>query len=153
MIYSLENLQRMTPDKRRQLYQNALKRRENGGQAIVDLIESSGLPLHYGEGLTSDDPTFLRMQEIIWSPEGKMALVKATDAGLPALSGIDPILQQELGSKYGPRDLGTANAGSLVANVMRHLGYEQAGTGSCPEGCVAKTGAKWRLKTRLSHCQ
>ncbi len=69
----------MPPDKRRQLYQNALKRRENGGQAIIDLIEASGLPLHYGKGLTSDDPTFLRMQEIIWSPEGQKALVNATE--------------------------------------------------------------------------
>jgi hypothetical protein len=148
MTYSLENLQRMTPDKRRQLYQNAMKRRDNGGQAIIDLIDSSGLPLHYGEGLTNDDPTFLRMEEIIWSPQGKQALVNATEAGFPALSGVDPILQQELGLKYGPHDPGTASAGSLVAQVMRHLGYEQAGAGSCPEGCVAKTGAKWRLKTR-----
>ncbi|MBF9234611.1 hypothetical protein [Microvirga alba] len=147
-IYSLEDLQRMTPDKRRQLYQNAVDRRDKGGQPIIDLIESSGLPLHSTEGLTNDDPTFLRMEEIIWSAEGREAALKATEAGLPALSGIDPLLQRELGALYGPHDLGTASAGAVVAKLMRHLGHEEAGAGSCPEGCVAKTAMKWRPRKK-----
>src|SRR5687768_16635859 len=97
---TLDDLKRMTPDKRRQLYLNAAARREKGVQAIIDMIDASGLPLRYGEGLTNDDPTFLRMEEIIWSAEGHAAAVHAVATGLPALSGVDVLLQRELGSKY-----------------------------------------------------
>ena len=38
----------MTPKQRAILYQNAKDRRENGGQEIMDLIVSSGLPLSSG---------------------------------------------------------------------------------------------------------
>jgi hypothetical protein len=53
-------------------------------------------------------------------------------------------LQAELGDLYGKHDLGTASAGAVVAEVMRHLGYREAGQGTCPPNCTARTGMKWR---------
>jgi hypothetical protein len=46
------------------------------------------------------------------------------------------------GDRYHPHDLGTVDAGSIVGEVMRHLGYELAGRKDMPEGSVAKTRPK-----------
>ncbi|RWL98466.1 MAG: hypothetical protein E5X80_03230 [Mesorhizobium sp.] len=64
------------------------------------------------------------MEEIAWSTEGKKLMVEAAEAGLPALAGIEPLIVADLGPLYHPHDLGTADAGSIVGQVMRHLGYE-----------------------------
>lgn len=138
--YSLEDLKEMTPEQRAALYQNAARLRENGGQAIIDLIDSSGLSLSSG-GIRSDDPTYLKMEEIIWSTEGRKAAIKATESGLPALAGVDPLISDELGGRYNPHDDGTRSAGYIQAGLMRHLGFVEDGQGRMPEGCVAM---KWK---------
>lgn len=137
----------MTPEQRGNLYQNATKRREHGGQAIIDLMDKAGLSLSSG-GMRSDDPAYLRMEEIIWSTEGRKAAIGATENGLPALAGVDPLISADLGERYNPHDGGTVNAGYILAGLMRHLGYLEDGTGNCPDGCVAKTALKWRLRHR-----
>ena len=71
--YSLDDLRKMSSSQRATLYQNARRLRAEGGQAIMDLIDQSGLPLSEGD-LTSDDPTYIRMIEIISSSEGRKAL-------------------------------------------------------------------------------
>ena len=88
------------------------------------------------------------MEEIIWSPEGKRRIVEANEAGLPALAGVEPLIVADLGDRYHPHDLGTADAGSIVGEVMRHLGYELAGHAKMPVGSVAKTAAIWKLRAR-----
>jgi hypothetical protein len=72
------------------------------------------------------------------------AAVKATEAGLPALAGIDPILQIGLGSEYAKTYEATTQAGYLVAKMMRRKGYEPIGQGSLPDDCVAKSAAIYR---------
>jgi hypothetical protein len=119
-IPTLEDIKAMTPEKRAILYENARKRRAAGGQAIMDLIDSSGLPLSAG-GMRITDPTYIRMREIIWS--NREAAIKATENGLAALAGIEPFIVDDLGNRYHPHDLGTATAGSIIAELMRHLGY------------------------------
>lgn len=143
MQITTEKLKAMSPERRATLYENARKRLADGGQEIVDLINSSGLPLRSG-GITFSDPVHIRMEEIIWSTEGKRLLVQATESGLPALAGVEPLIIADLGKRYHPHDLGTVHAGSIVGEVMRHLGYELAGRATMPEGLVAKTAATWR---------
>jgi len=139
-IYTLDELKSWTPEKRKGVYLNAKKHPD--GQYIVDLIDQNGLSLSSG-GLSLDDPVYRRIVEICWSTEGRKAAVEATKQGLPALCGVDPLLQADLGDQYGKFDLGTASAGSVVAEVMHHLGYRKSGSGPCPSNCTAKTGAKW----------
>jgi hypothetical protein len=131
---TMEDLKQMTPERRATLYQNAVKRREQGGQEIIDLLEASGLSLSSGH-MVSDDPAYLKMIEIVWATEGRAAALAATEKGLPALAGVDPLISAELGDRYGPHDGGTLNAG-----------YE-AGQGKMPEGCVAKTAMKWKPRS------
>lgn len=143
--YTFEQLKLMTPENRRLLYENAKNRRSDGGQAIIDLINESGLPLRSG-GMTLNDPIYLRMEEIIWSSAGRAAALEATAKGLPALVGVEPLLISDLGDRYSPHDMGTVSAGSIVGELMRHLGYVDAGQAKCPSGCVAKTAMKWELR-------
>lgn len=141
--YTLDDLKKMTAEERATLYQNALKRSESGGQEIVELIHSSGLPLSDG-GMRADDPAYLKMEEIMWSSEGRAAAVEATDKGLPALAGVEPMFVAALKERYHPHDGGTMNAGYIVGQLMRHLGYIEDGQGKMPDGSVAKTAMKWK---------
>ena len=140
-------LQAMKPDERAILYENAKKRRDQGGQAIIDLIDRNGLSLSSGDMLSSD-PDYLEMDRIIWSNEGRAAAIAATDSGLPALAGIEPHIRVALGERYRPQNGGTVIAGYLTAGLMRHLGYIENGQGSMPDGSVAKTAIKWKLRSR-----
>jgi hypothetical protein len=105
-----------------------------------------------GDGLRNDDPLFQAMKAIIWSSEGQQAALDATNAGRPAVCGVDPLLQTALGREY--RHIAPANTGprlplevgSQVAMVMRQLGYTESGRGVCPKECVIKSGQKWKPK-------
>lgn len=140
--YGLEDLKRMSPDRRLTLYQNAHRLRESGGQAIIDLINASGLPLRSG-GLRESDPFYLEMEEVIWSPAGRAAAVMAAERGQPALVGVEPMLQARFGDRYSGHDLGTVNAGYIVGQLMRRLGYKDFGQAKCPDWCVARTAMRW----------
>jgi hypothetical protein len=52
--------------------------------------------------------------------------VAATEKGLPALCGVEPLLTKELGSRYNPHYMGTNSAGVIMGELMRHLGYAAA---------------------------
>lgn len=147
MTITIERLRKTTPEQRATLHENARKRIDNGGREIIELIESSGLPLSSG-GMKLSDPVYLRMQEIIWSAEGKKAAVVATEAGLPALAGVEPLIVADLGDHYHPHNDGTKSAGGIVGELMRFLGYELAGQADMPAGSVAKTAALWKSRPR-----
>jgi hypothetical protein len=143
--YTLDDLGKMTAEQRAILYQNAVKHRESGGQEIIDLIDSSGLSLS-GGGMRMSDPAYLKMQDITWSGEGRKAAVEATEKGLPALAGIEPLIVAALGDRYHPHDGGTVNAGFIVGELMRHIGYVEGKEGKMPNGSVAKTAMRWKLR-------
>jgi hypothetical protein len=100
--------------------------------------------------MSQDHPLYREMQEIVWSAEGKSAALQAVEEGRPAMAGIDPLLQKVMGDRYGLEYQGTMNAGFIVAELMRFLGYEKEGEAELPSGCVAKTAATWRLHKPLS---
>jgi hypothetical protein len=94
-------------------------------------------------GLRLTDPVYLRIKEIIYSPDGRAAVLAATAKGEPALAGVDPLLKAALGTDYKRDDLGTASAGDLVAKLMRGLGYKAHKTKRCGPECVARTALTW----------
>jgi hypothetical protein len=140
--YTDNDLKEMTPEKRVTLYQNALRLFDSGGKAIIEQLTRLGLPLSSG-GMRMSDPTYIEMERIIWSPEGRKAAIEATGKGLPALAGVERLFVDALGDLYHPHDGGTVNAGFIVGELMRHLGYVPGREGSMPEGSVAKTAMKW----------
>ena len=61
------------------------------------------------------------------------------------MAGIDPLLQKAMGNRYGREAQGTMNAGSIVAELMRYLGYQKEREAELPPGCVAEDAATtWR---------
>jgi hypothetical protein len=90
------------------------------------------------------------MKQVVNSADGIKRAVRATNDGQPALAGVDELLRQELGSEYEQAHDGTWWAGFTVAQVMREMGYVEAGMGRCPPDCVASQGTVWRPKATLT---
>lgn len=142
--WTLEELKAMSVHDRAELYRNACRLgHTDDGAALKIRIEEAGLPFSEEACLSMDDPITIKMWEIINSPEGQKAAVEAVQGGEPGMLAIDPMLQVALGSDYGPHNMGTATAGSLVGRLMLSLGYKKAGTKKLPAHCVAKTAATW----------
>ena len=100
-------------------------------------------------GSLMDKPIYKVVEQLVNSVEGVKRAVRATNDGLPALAGVDALLRLELGSEYARANNGAWWAGFAVAQVMRDMGFVEAGTGKCPSGCVADQGVVWKPKTMV----
>ncbi|GEO12604.1 hypothetical protein [Microvirga aerophila] len=139
----LEWLKSKLPTERHNLWVNARKRADTGDPkaiAWVEFIEQSGLDYRSNKSLTLDDPISKVMHRIIFSPEGKQVALTAITQGLPPLAKIDPLLQAALGGDYTKHNEGTVQAGYMVTNMMRQMGYKPIGSKKLPPDCVARTG-------------
>jgi len=138
--WTVERLRNLSLQQREALFDNA--RRKGGPEAdeIVRLLMEHDLLVRAGGGLSRDHPIIQQMEEIIRSPEGRLAAKQAAEAGEPAMAGIDPLLSAALGSSYGEHDT-TSWAGTLTAEIMGEAGYVQTRKAQMPESCVARTAA------------
>lgn len=94
------------------------------------------------------DPRVLEMRGIIESPAGVSACIAATEQGLPALAGVEPMIIEKMSSRYGSFSQMTLTAGGIVGEVMRRQGYDIADTrGKMPPGSVAQMAACWVLRS------
>ncbi len=142
--WTLDELKAMSVHQRADLYKNACRLGHTpDGAALKKAIEEVGLPFSEDAALTGDDPITLRMIEVIYSKAGRAEALKWHADGWPALAGIDPLLQEALGSDYGPRNRGTIKAGEITGALMRSLGYKKGPERDLPDNCVAKTAATW----------
>ncbi len=142
--WTSKRLKAMPLHERAELYRNACRLGHTPeGAALKTLIEEAGLPYSEEKCLTNDDPITIKMHQAINSKEGRLSAITATKAGLPAMAGIDPMLQVALGPDYGPHKMGTATAGGLVAELMHSLGYKNAGQRILPAHCAAGTAEFW----------
>ena len=91
-----------------------------------------------------DQALYRIMEQLVNSADGIKYAVRATNDGQPALAGVDALLRRELGSEYERANNGTWWAGFTVAQLMREMGYVEAGTARCPPGCVASQGVVWK---------
>ena len=146
---TLEQIRRWTLEERMRVRLRAAARRDAIGDEAVALIDGSGLPLRSGGGLSADHPIYREMEEVIWSQEGRTAALEAVAKGLPAMAGVDPLLQERMGPRYCANQQGTANAGWIVAELVRSRGYEPKGAATLPPGCVARTAALYAPKRPL----
>lgn len=147
--YTTDKLKAMTANDRLSLRNNAVSKGTPEALEIVRQIDELKLPLGSG-GLTEDHPLYQEMYEIIMSPEAKVLALKAVGAGLPAMAGIDPLLQERMGKRYNNEQQMTVNAGYITGSVMISAGYEKDKEGvSLPKGCVARSSTTWKLKRSL----
>jgi hypothetical protein len=143
MAITKEQIESISQEQRHNLWNNA--KRKNAGD-LVRMIEASGLPYSDPKGLKLDSPVGREMAKIINSRQGIVAAVEATNQGLPALAGVDPLLQVALGDLYAKTYEATIQAGYLVALMMRTQGYENSGRQGQLTGCVAKTGEIYKKR-------
>jgi hypothetical protein len=144
-----QQIRAMTPEQRTSLLTNAKRIGGEEGNAVVSLLSSLNLPFLSG-GMPQDHPLYLEMHDIINSAEGKAAALKSVDAGLPAMAGIDPLLQERLGNRYTNEQQMTVNAGYIAGTLMYSLGYDKDKEGvALPSGCIAKSSTTWKLKRSL----
>jgi hypothetical protein len=123
-----------------QLHNLRLNAERSGDTALVQAIEGLGLPYADPAGLKLNTVIGRAITRIIYSEAGTAAALEATENGRPALEGIDPLLQSELGDDYRKTYEATAQAGYVLAGRMRKLGYLDSGSARLREGCVAKSG-------------
>lgn len=135
--WTKEKICSLSQEERHELWNNA---KRLGADDIVRMIEACGLPYTDPRGLKLDSPIGREMAKIVNSPQGVAAAIEATNQGLPALAGIDPLLKASRGDKYEKTYEATIQAGYLVALMMRKQGYDQTGRQGRLLGCVAKTG-------------
>ncbi|MBT3787096.1 MAG: hypothetical protein HN725_00420 [Alphaproteobacteria bacterium] len=144
ILWTEDRVKVLSSSDRRNLYENAKSHGSPEGDALVELIKRVGLSDQKHSGIDMDDPLFFRIHEIINSPVGRDAAVNAAKDGLPALAGVDPLVSADLKQDYGKHNMTTHTAGSLVAILMRELGYREAGrSAALPDNCVARSGQIW----------
>jgi hypothetical protein len=114
------------------------------GNHLARAIELLGLPYAEPEPLDDDDPLLGRMRELMAEPRARAAAVEATLDGLPAIAGVDVLLHEELGEAYRRNEAAVPTAQRLTDELMRALGYVEAGVKDLPARCVARTGAFWK---------
>jgi hypothetical protein len=142
--WTKEKLASKSPHERETIYKNAKKKSTPEAIALVKMIEEAGLPYSDTACPTNDDPLSIAIYDVVHSAPGRQAVIDAIEKGLPPLAGIDPLLLDKLGVDYGAHNMTTATAGSIIAELMRSLGYKEAGTSRpLPPGSVAKTGQMW----------
>jgi hypothetical protein len=135
--WTKEKIEALSPEKREALFDNARATGTPEAKRIIDLMVEHDLLRWRPAARTSDHS---RDRGIIRSDDGRTAGKAASDQGLPALAGVDPMLSAALSSKYGGHDT-TSWAGTLIAEVMAEAGYVQTRKKPMPVGCVAKTAA------------
>lgn len=132
-----------SPEERYAIWKRARGLRTADGNQLAREIELLGLPAEPGV-LAEDEPMRARMAEIMASPEARSACIEATLDGLPAIAGVDPLLHEALGAAYRKSDEAIVTAASLVAELMRGLGYVEAGRKTLPGRYVARSGVFWK---------
>jgi hypothetical protein len=143
--WTKEKLAGLSPSARVEVYKNAKRLDTPEARAVLKLIEEAGLPFSDTMCPTEDDPLAIAIYDTVFSPAGRSAAIAALEKGLPPLAGIDPLLLTKLGNDYGAHNMTTATAGSMIAELMRSLGYKETGRNlPLPPGSVAKTGQGWR---------
>jgi hypothetical protein len=148
MSWTVERVKALSPGERWTLYSNAMKLSTPPAAALVRLIDEAGLPLSSGGGLPAEHPTIMAIREVVMGPRGVQAGIDAIQKGLPALAGVDPLLQVEVPGYSAPDT--HSWAGTFVAEAMEMAGYRRTKPGPLPPTCKAKTAMRFERKGRPS---
>ena len=148
MPYSLEFLQLRTAEERWRMYQNArLKLDDPAAKALIALIDEHQLSMLERGGFPAEHPAIMAIREVCFSKAGVEAAIGATQAGLPALAHVDPLLSRAVPAYVTHPDTHTW-AGGFVAEAMEQAGYRRLNrSGKLPEGCAARTAMMFALRT------
>ena len=140
MEWTREKIEALSPQRRGALFDNAQASPTDEAKRIIDLMVEHDLLIRNRDGLPRKHPIIQTIERIVRSPEGIEAGKAASDDGLPAIAGVDRMLVEALGEKYGTYDT-TSWAGTFMNDVMVEAGYIQTKKKHMPRGYVAKYAA------------
>jgi hypothetical protein len=133
-----------SPKERYAIWKRAKNLRTADGNQLAREIERLGLPYADPGQLPENDPVRAKMAEIMATREARSACIEATLDGLPAVAGADALFHEALGSAYRHNDAAAATAHALTAELMRGLGYVEAGRKDLPSRYVLRNGVFWK---------
>jgi hypothetical protein len=129
------------------MYSRARQRDDAEAKALVALILESGLLVDEKGGLPHDHPVMIEIAEVCSDPSAIDEAVAASEAGLPALAGLEYRIVAALGSQYGP-NFTTNYAGICVRDGMLARGWKVTVQKPMPDGSIAKTATVYVRKER-----
>jgi len=142
--WTLSRLRERSQNERHAVWKRARSLHSAEGNHLARAIERLGLPYAEPEPLAAEDPLLERIKAVFASPAARSAAIEATLDGLPAMSGLDSLLHDELGEEYRLNDAAVPTAEALTEALMTGLGYVAAGRKNLPKRCVARTGVYWK---------
>lgn len=91
-------------------------------------------------------PKFQAMKAVIESDEGRKIAVEASEAGLSAVCALDQLIR-EIIVGYEAVDFNTHDAGWIIVDTTREMGYEKVGEAECESSAsIAKSDLIWKKK-------
>jgi len=132
-----------TPDERYEIWRRAKALHTADGNQLAREIEQLGLP-ETAPALPEEDILARVIRDVVTSDEAKAAAKEATLDGLPAIAGVDELLQAALGAEYRRSERAVVTAQRLVGEVMAEMGFEAVGAKALPDRYVAREGVFWR---------
>ncbi|MEO9462149.1 MAG: hypothetical protein ABJ242_05380 [Marinomonas sp.] len=145
MTWDLDRLKEMSSEKIRNLYRNAITRKDSESLLVARLIVENGLLVDEKGGLPFDHPIMLEIEEICAMPEAVAEALEAAQRELPPLAGMEHRLVAALGSQYGGQYT-THHAGRCIGSAMLDRGWKQDGMKPMPKGSIAKTATIYTKK-------
>lgn len=140
MIWTKEKLEALSHKQTNTLYENAVKDGSEQAEQILALIAQHGLLERLGGGHERTHRVIQAIEKFVRSDEGVRAALQAAEDGEAPMAGVDPLLQNAVGSEYGHRDT-TVWAGWAVKEEMEAVGWRHEGRKKLPADCKAKTAA------------
>lgn len=140
MEWTKEKIEALSPQRRNALFDNAQASSTEDARRIIAIMIEYDLLVRARDGLPRKHPTIQTIEKIVKSEEGREAGKAASEQGLPAIAGVDQMLVEALGKKYGTYDT-TSWAGTFMNDVMLEAGYTQIKKKHMPQGYVARYAA------------
>lgn len=152
-VTTLEELQKLSPERRRDFRDNNRKNLNNPRFSDIprqnlELLETSGLAVAADRELRDGDWQLRKIEMIINATANEALLLNAVAQGEPPLGAIEHLIREALGNEYRSDRKDTVHAGDLVAKRLYALNYEKiiGGEKRMPAGSIAKTAATFRKR-------
>jgi hypothetical protein len=142
--WTRSRLRQRSQSERHAVWKRARALHSAEGNHLARAIELLGLPYAEPEPLEAVDPLRERIAAVLATPAARSAALEATLDGLPAMAGIDILLHDEIGEAYRLNAAAVPTAQALTAELMKGLGYVEAGHKDLPKRCVARSGVFWK---------
>jgi hypothetical protein len=145
--WDIDKLRKKSGKEIQTLYSHARLRDDEPARQLVAMILDHDLLVEAGGGLPHDHPFMLEIEAVCGEPEAVAEAIAASEAGLPALAGMEYRIVQALGERYGTYNT-TNHAGRCIGNAMLARGWKTTVQKPMPAGSVAKTATVYIRKER-----